>query len=462
VSATRRLRGMARAGLAVVAACSGAPAQAGPSELLLYVDTDAPMPEYAAAPDAAPALFDRVRIDVAGPAGAVGSDDLELFADSLRAGASVGLGLPVGAGGYVARVRLYRAAFATADGDPDPRTTVDVTVALPPVQANLITAITAMLPTDDVGAPSGSAAAPVPPEDGAPSPSQVGTWPLAQRVPCSGAPLDDEVCIPGGAYWMGNPQATSVLTGNEGTSVRLVVLSPFFLKKTETTVGEYRASGLGSVSVWTGSMAGTMDDDWCTYTTASRPCDGSGPCGAFPLNCILPSVARAFCQKRGGDLPTEAQYEYAAGALQGRAFVWGEDQPTCPDAVYAQGGNGIVAAATSACPSPTTHGGPRPPGAGGRDTLSIGGGEVLDLAGNLGEWVRDTWNRQTESCWAPPGIYKDPVCTKPSTLDVGGWLPWRGGEWLTLEPLYAASRAISTPNVGSIQVGFRCVRDASP
>jgi formylglycine-generating enzyme required for sulfatase activity len=453
---------MVRLVLAVAAACTAAPAQQPPSEILLYVDTDAPMPEYAAPADAPTPLFDRVRIDVAGPAGAVASNDLELFADTLRAGASVGLALPVGAGGYVARVRLYRAAFATGDGEPDPRTTVDVTVALPPVQANVTTAITVMLPTSAVGVPSGNEATPVQPEDGAPSSSQVGTWPQSKPVPCRGMPLDDEVCIPGGAYWMGNPAAKSVLTGNDGASMRLVVLSPFFLKKTETTVGEYRASGLPVYGAWSGSTAGTGTQDWCTYTAAPRACDGGGPCDTSPTNCVLPSQARTFCQKRGGDLPTEAQYEYAAGGLKGRAFVWGEDQPTCPDAVYAQGGNGFLVDALTACPRPSQHGGPLPPGTGMRDRLPFGdGGEVLDLAGNLGEWARDTWNEQTEGCWAAPGIYTDPVCTKPSAIDVG-WLPWRGGDWLTLEPLYAASRAIAYPGEGSIQIGFRCVRDASP
>ena len=46
----------------------------------------------------------------------------------------------------------------------------------------------------------------------------------------------------------------------------------------------------------------------CTWT--STP----GGREDHPLTCVDWHSARSFCQFRGGDLPTEAQWEYAAGA----------------------------------------------------------------------------------------------------------------------------------------------------
>ena len=56
----------------------------------------------------------------------------------------------------------------------------------------------------------------------------------------------------------------------------------------------------------------------------------------YPLPCASWRLARAFCQSQGGDLPTEAQWEYAASAA-GRPYKtlypWGDDDPTCARAI---------------------------------------------------------------------------------------------------------------------------------
>jgi eukaryotic-like serine/threonine-protein kinase len=178
----------------------------------------------------------------------------------------------------------------------------------------------------------------------------------------------------------------------------------------------------------------------------------------------------ACCPPRGGDLPTEAQYEYAAGGLQSQLYVWGQDAPTCPDAVYARTSTSaetLTANIQDDCPA-VGIGGPVPAGTGLLDQLIVPGGTVVDLAGDLAEWAADLWNQSSEACWSRPGIYTDPLCTTPSPAD-GRWYSTRGAGWLT-EAVYlpAATRSYEAGDTAAVtsdaapSVGFRCVRSARP
>jgi sulfatase modifying factor 1 len=460
------------AALMCLIACSARVAP-NTAQILLYVDTDAPIasPSNPALglTDPLP-LFDRVRIDLF-PPGAPDpcdgcSNDFGIDADQLRTGASVGLVPDPGVVGYRARVRLYRGAFATPAGDPDPGTTVDVTVSLLPIGTLGIVEQTVLLPTDDVGQPQGSLAAPLAPTAGRPASSAVGTWGPATRVPCSGPAGAAEVCIPGGAYWMGNPLAVNLNELDEGTHPRLVVVSPYFLRTTEVTVQEFRASGARPVNEWSGGTNGTAWADWCTFAPSPRPCSMGFPCEDDVQNCVTWAEARAYCVSSGGDLPTEAQYEYAASGTQSQLYVWGEDAPQCGDATYgASGGTGqLLQDVGDGCPM-TGFGGPTLPGEGKLDALITMDGTVVDLAGNVSEWARDVWNRDDELCWSVPGVYTNPLCQTPSLAD-GFDHAVRGGEWFAPPlNLHAAGRVAegqSGPgelmDQGDIGVGFRCAR----
>lgn len=78
--------------------------------------------------------------------------------------------------------------------------------------------------------------------------------------------------------------------------------------------------------------------------------------------------ARAYCVWRGGDLPTEAQWEAAARGSDDRIFPWGNAQPDAVR-VSASGRTGETAPVGS-----------RPSGA-----SPFG---LLDMAGNVAEWTR--------------------------------------------------------------------------
>jgi formylglycine-generating enzyme len=449
-------------------ACSSSTLPA-PAQLLLYLDTDAPLPsESPASPDAlTPApLFDRVRFEVVRGAGTMAcdcSEEFDLTRDLVMSGgASFGV-LPPLAGDGAIRVRLFR-DNAIVQGEPDPGSTIDVTFALPATPATGAGEYTLFLPTDDVGVPQGTTT-PLMPQPGRPNPSHVGTWPGAQRTACASPAREGEVCVPGGAFWMGNVAVPDEGPGSGNVS-RLVVLSPYFIDATEVTVASYRAGG-GQIGVpWTG-VSGCDLPDYCTYTGAP------GPNEAFPVTCMVWQQARSFCQSQGKDLPTEAEFEYVAGGLASQPYAWGRDVPQCGDAVFARGGLGSYAGYSSECvtvgpgqqcegnpPGGVGSGGPLPPMSGALDRVTIAfpsfKGTVYDLAGNVGEFARDHFDLENGPCWSHPGVYTNPVCGDPASTEV----VVRGGDWA--EPpadLLAAERTGSVPFGGGPEYGFRCVRE---
>src|SRR5262249_347231 len=150
----------------------------------------------------------------------------------------------------------------TSAGEPRPDSTIDLRVKLPAVGAEGVIEVGALLRTEDAGLPRADDDV-IEATPGKSSKSLVGTWPPAARTPCAGAPLDDEVCIPGGAFWMGEASPTQSATEQQQLAQRLVVLSPYYLMRTEVTAGALRGSGL-PVEPWSGQSDGTDYHDWCT------------------------------------------------------------------------------------------------------------------------------------------------------------------------------------------------------
>lgn len=424
-------------------------------EVLLYVDTDAPVPSGPGQrASVVTPLFDRLRIDIYAPGETTPCADCtnEFEINGLvlaRRTASIGIAPRFDTPGYRARVRLFVKGFTDASGEPNDASTVDVTVAIPPVDATTKLERTAFLSVEDVGRPVGSLAAPAEPRLGAPETSKMGTWPGATRVDCAATPPNGVVCVPGGAFWMGNPNAPGFVPAGYVLQPRLVVVSPFFMSATETTVRQYRRVG-APARTWTGASTGETAGDWCTWTT------DPGPWEAYPVNCVSLEEARRYCLAVGGDLPTEAQHEYAQSGLVGNVFPWGRDEPSCSDALYGRAGYGTLAQGLAPCKPLKPPGGLLPPGSGARDRLVVPTGTIVDLAGSVNEWMRDRWNRIDEPCWSSP-LLRDPVCTTPSPAD-GDLAVHRGGNWADISVRMVSSVRFGRPRDGTDpQTGFRCV-----
>jgi formylglycine-generating enzyme required for sulfatase activity len=129
------------------------------------------------------------------------------------------------------------------------------------------------------------------------------------------------------------------------------------------------------------------------------------------VTCVSWVKATEYCRSLGADLPSEAQFEYVAGGLRSQRYPWGNDDPQCGDAVW-----GREQTPVASCLPPNALGAALPPGSGARDRWGTDAGVVSDMAGNVAEWVRDMWNRVTESCWTPT-LFHDPVCETPTVVD---------------------------------------------
>lgn len=141
--------------------------------------------------------------------------------------------------------------------------------------------------------------------------------------------------------------------------------------------------------------------------------------------------ARDLCSLRGGRLPSEAEWEYAARGIDGLRYPWG-------DTFMAD--TAVVSLGPGNHPEPV---GMRPTGA------SWVGAE--DLAGNVWEW--------TSSLFAPYPYSPIDGREEPGKADAPRVI--RGGAWsYSSELARSAARGFRPPTTETPDIGFRCARDA--
>ncbi|MDF3066824.1 MAG: serine/threonine kinase [Polyangiaceae bacterium] len=465
--------GLVSAAALALGACGGETTLPPQGQILLYIDTDAPLARApGSAPDQQlpPPLFDRLRIEVRDAAAPEGSPPLARRDFPLHRGyfergpESVGIVPELGTAPLQARARLYRSTNVRA-GEIAVSSTVDVTQDLPPVPAEGLLKVLMELWVDDAGMPRVLPRAR--PLDATPRESAVGTWRGAIPRPCAEPPGAGELCVPGGAFWMGDPALRDDSEVADADRERLVVVSPFFMDVHEVTVAELRdhaedilQAGAELPPQWSGSSDGSSEDDYSTYTPGPSTNDEADEQGTLPVNGVSWSAARAYCHAVGKELPSEAMFEFlASGRGLEQEYVWGNDEPQwCDDSVVAaRAGFGAYASFDGACRPAGTIGGPLPMGGGKRDRAELEGGEVLDLAGNLSEWTLDFFNTAEEGVWAASGVLTDPVALEPGAA--GDRRTLRGGSWRSrYVQLRAAARLGRDPEAVNRAVGFRCAR----
>lgn len=423
-----------------------------PSQTILYIDTDAQLPTTSETP----ALFDQVVVEVFPPGaskpceGCVHEFTLDEEIVNGRH-ASLGISQKPHILGYRARVRLYRSA--NIGGCPSrPDNTIETVIWLPATEDDHVVASHVFLHTSDLARPRGTLETPADPEMGPVTKGHAGTWARGMRTWCPAPAKPGEVCVPGGAFWMGNARvpfdATSAVPSEEQ---RLVSLEPFYLDATEVTVQDFRASG-GRADQWIGKFGDRTD--FCTFAPSGND--------TMPVNCVEYSEARKHCQSLGKDLPTEAELEYVGSGLRGSVYLWGSDVPDCADTIFGLSGVGFFQnyGSSSCLKGRPTAAGPKSVAREdhGRDQLKIGEGTIFDLAGNVQEYALDWFQPERSACW-PSGTLHEPRCTDKTLAQTvvrgGGW-PHEG------QTSRAAVRGLMGDGYINAAVGFRCARKVNP
>ncbi|MEM7675752.1 MAG: SUMF1/EgtB/PvdO family nonheme iron enzyme, partial [Myxococcota bacterium] len=244
----------------------------------------------------------------------------------------------------------------------------------------------------------------------------------AQFVEDNTGPGEGEVLIPTGMFSRGCDLESC---GTSEIPLRVINMTSFIIDVNEITVGKYRAC---------------VNDGSCTEPSDLPDCNYAQGREDHPVNCVTWAQASEYCAFAGGRLPTEAEWEMAArGTMDTRRYPWGDDPADCTRGNFFVAGD-LIRCVNDTAPVGTSTNGASPFG-------------ILDMAGNVSEWVED---------WFVSDYYATAPDTDPPAppQGVANQRVRRGGSFRssTLQSVYVHARSQSFPDTASDETGFRCAR----
>jgi formylglycine-generating enzyme required for sulfatase activity len=237
--------------------------------------------------------------------------------------------------------------------------------------------------------------------------------------------------VPGGTFMMGSAESDTN-AGNDEKPQHEVTLDSYWIDRTEVTNTQFAAFlNMRSNREEGGVTWLEIDDKGVLIELEGNRFVSKPGFAEHPVNNVSWYGAEAYCQWVGGQLPTEAQWEYAARGSNGRLYPWGNEEPTCELAQF-MGCSG--------------------------DSISVGSFspdgdswvETADMAGNVWEWVAD---------WYASDYYENAPTNNPIRSESGDIKVVRGGGWLNIyaSNLRVADRSYGNPDARVDNIGFRCV-----
>jgi len=225
-----------------------------------------------------------------------------------------------------------------------------------------------------------------------------------------------EVFIPEGNFVMGNPNGAV----NEKPA-HTVFLSSFWMDKFEVSNQQYASCVNAGVCTEPGGKNSFKRKDYY----------GNPEFENYPVIQVTWQQASDYCHWIEGRLPTEAEWEKAAKGLDGTLYPWGNE--FVPQNLNFSG-SGI----NDTQPVDMYENG-------------MSGYGILNLSGNVAEWVSDLYAENWYSTTNQP--------ENPTGPENGAYRILRGGSWLTSQnTAQTVNRFQSLPTGAGFDRGFRCVR----
>ena len=238
------------------------------------------------------------------------------------------------------------------------------------------------------------------------------------------------VNIPAGSFWMGCNDVVDLSCAGSQLPEHLVEVPEFYIDATEATNASYvECVANGSCTEPSFAAAG----EWCHNWDAPENAQ-------FPVRCVGLAQASQFCQWSGKRLCSEAEWEKAARGgceLYGDdckasmpTYPWGNETPTCDQAVTADCGGPVKVG--------TSPNGASPYG-------------VFEMSGNVSEWVADCWHGNYEGAPDKGGVWD---------YDCGVYHVKRGGDYVHYAGFAKATTRTPTDEedtlLGARDIGVRC------
>ena len=251
----------------------------------------------------------------------------------------------------------------------------------------------------------------------APEPKPAHPKPLLP-VP-KGKPIEKDgmMLVSGGVFFMGPSTPRAQPRGP-------LKVAAFWLDRTEVTVGAYRAC----------VSRGQCPAPHKTSTKCSYDSNDLN----LPINCLRWADAERYCRHDGKRLPSELEWEFAARGMQGLTYPWG----------LASGAQTMCKLAATLVSErhwgKSCTNGPVRVGSYPKAASPFG---VLDMAGNVEEWVADWYVER-------------PGATPPSS---GNGYVLRGGSWASPPSMArGTARTWASAIEAGPTVGFRCAKAEPP
>jgi serine/threonine protein kinase/formylglycine-generating enzyme required for sulfatase activity len=243
---------------------------------------------------------------------------------------------------------------------------------------------------------------------------------------------------------------------------RSVMLTGFYLDRHEITnrdFADWLNANAGRVTVrrqrvlLDNKLAVVLDKRDSRLTHRAGKFGVVTPYEKHPVVLVTWFAAAEYCRSKQERLPTDAEWERATRGSKRRVFAWGDAPPDCAKAGYGRDNTCRREPFCRAASHCLGHDGIAGTKAVGSYSAGRSPDGVDDLAGNVWEWVQDSWDIGcVRRCGVP---CQDPVCSSGSAKVI------RGGSWTsTADALRGSYRTKRPPTDAYANVGFRCARGA--